>query len=278
MMNKMNLEKLALSIVQEAKNGVINEKTVVSVSDSNNLSLIEFSKLCDILTEIGISIVDNTYTDDSIKNIQVKHTDEDNNMTFSSLESSNNKPGMLETWAAEWNKFKTDYKIRSLSIVTNRKWGPNARDGKCSFSRFINNVLPRLKNDLSYCGENILEKNAIKWFRKTINLNENDTNEFIQIIDFKNQEDLAGLEVQIKDLLSKILGTDKLEVINTAIDRLRSSLEKWATSRREKPEITKEDIYRVLCDPHYILPEYKLSPETPILPSRRNSQINSQKD
>ena len=66
--------------------------------------------------------------------------------------------------------------------------------------------------------------------------------------------------MQIKDLLSKILGTDKQEVINTAIDRLRSSLEKWATSRREKPEITKEDIYNSLCEPHYRLPEYKLSP------------------
>lgn len=64
----MNLEKLALTIVQQANNGVINEKTVMSVSDSNNLSLIEFSKLCDILTEIGISIVDNP-TNDFDKNI-----------------------------------------------------------------------------------------------------------------------------------------------------------------------------------------------------------------
>lgn len=74
--------------------------------------------------------------------------------------------------------------------------------------------------------------------------------------------------MQIKYLLSNILGTDKEEVINTAIEKLRSSLEKWVTSRREKPEITKEDIYNSLCEPHYRLPEYKLSPTTPILPSR----------
>lgn len=204
------------------------------------------------------------YADGSIANIQVKHTDVNDSMTYSYLESDK----MLKSWASEWNKVKTNYKIRSLSIVTNRKWGPKATNGKCSFSCFINEVLPKLKNDLSYCGENIQEKNAIEWFKKTINLNENDTDEFIQIIKFKNKEDLAGLEVQIKDLLSIILGTDKQEVINTAIDRLRSSLEKWATSRREKNEITKEDIYSVLCEPHYRLPEYKLSPETPILPSR----------
>lgn len=54
----MNLEKLALNIVQQANDRVIDEKTVVSISDSNNLSLLEFSKLCDILTEIGITIDD----------------------------------------------------------------------------------------------------------------------------------------------------------------------------------------------------------------------------
>ena len=204
------------------------------------------------------------YADGSIANIQVKHTDVNDSLTYSDLESDK----MLKSWASEWSKVKTNYKIRTLSIVTNRKWGSYATNGKCSFSCFINRVLPKLKNDLSYCGENIQEKNAIEWFRRTINLNEDDTDEFIQIIEFKNQEDLAGLEVQIKDLLSNILGTDKEEVINTAIEKLRSSLEKWATSRREKPEITKEDIYNSLCEPHYRLPEYKLSPTTPILPSR----------
>lgn len=227
--------------------------------ESVTLQSSEFQSLDDVVI---------TYTDGSITNIQVKHTDEDNNMTFSSLEPSNDKPGMLETWASEWSIAKTNYKIRSLRIVTNRKWGPKATKGKCSFSCFINEVLPKLKNDLSYCGENIQEKTAIEWFRRTINLNDDDTDEFIQIIEFKNQEDLAGLEVQIKDLLSKILGTDKEEVINTAIEKLRSSLEKWATSRREKPEITQEDLYSVLCEPHYRLPKYELYPQKPIFPSR----------
>lgn len=139
---------------------------------------------------------------------------------------------------------------------------------KMLFSHFITEILPKLKSDLTYYGNNTQERNAIEWFRKTINLNEDEIDEFIQIIQFKNQEDLAGLEMQIKYLLSNILGTDKEEVINTAIEKLRSSLEKWVTSRREKPEITKEDIYNSLCEPHYRLPEYKLSPTTPILPSR----------
>lgn len=204
------------------------------------------------------------YVDGSIANIQVKHTDANDTLTYSDLESDK----MLKSWASEWNKVKTNYTIRSLSIVTNRKWGPKATNGKCSFSLFINQILPKLKSDLSYLGKNKQEKNAIEWFRKTINLNEDDTNEFIKIIEFKNQEDLAGLEVQIKDLLSAILGNNNADVIQTAIDRLRSNLEKWATSRRKKPEITKEDIYNVLCEPHERLPEYELYPQKPIFPSR----------
>lgn len=204
------------------------------------------------------------YADGSIANIQVKHTDVNDSLTYSDLESDK----MLKSWASEWSKVKANYKIKSLSIVTNRKWGPRTANGKFSFSHFITEILPKLKSDPTYYGNNTQERNAIEWFRKTINLNEDEIDEFIQIIQFKNQEDLAGLEVQIKYLLSNILGTDKEEVINTAIEKLRSSLEKWVTSRREKPEITKEDIYNSLCEPHYRLPEYKLSPTTPILPSR----------
>lgn len=204
------------------------------------------------------------YVDSSIVNIQVKHTDVNDTLTYSDLESDN----MIKSWAREWNEVKSDYLIKSLRIVTNRKWGPNATNGKCSFAWFISIVLPKLKSDLSYWGENEEERKAIEWFRKTINLNEEGTNEFIKIIEFINQSDLCGLETQIKELLSKILGTDKSEVIGTAIDRLRSNLEKWATSRRNKSEITREDIYKVLCQPKDRLPEFELYPQKPIFPSR----------
>lgn len=226
--------------------------------ESVTLQLSDFQSLDDVVIK---------YVDGSIANIQVKHTDANDTLTYSDLESDK----MLKSWASEWNKVKTNYTIRSLSIVTNRKWGPKATNGKCSFSLFINQILPKLKSDLSYLGKNKQEENAIKWFRKTINLNKDDTNEFIKIIEFKNQKDLVGLEVQIKDLLSTILGNDNADVIQTAIDRLRSNLEKWATSRRKKPEITKEDIYNVLCEPHERLPKYELYPQNQFFLPELNS-------
>ena len=72
------------------------------------------------------------YADGSIANIQVKHTDVNDSLTYSDLESDK----MLKSWASEWSKVKANYKIKSLSIVTNRKWGPRTANGKCSFSHF----------------------------------------------------------------------------------------------------------------------------------------------
>lgn len=54
----MNLDKIALKVVQQAEKGVINEKEIVKISDENGLSLVEFANLCDIISEIGISIVE----------------------------------------------------------------------------------------------------------------------------------------------------------------------------------------------------------------------------
>ena len=48
-MIEMNPEKPVLNIIQHAHDEIIYEKTVVSISDSNNLSLLELSNLWDIL-------------------------------------------------------------------------------------------------------------------------------------------------------------------------------------------------------------------------------------
>lgn len=53
----MNIEKLALSILQQSENGQVSEKDLIDISDNNGLTLSEFSKLCDIVSETGITIV-----------------------------------------------------------------------------------------------------------------------------------------------------------------------------------------------------------------------------
>ena len=55
----MNLEKIALDILRYSENARVSEKVVLDISDNYNLSLSEFSKLCEILNDIGITILDN---------------------------------------------------------------------------------------------------------------------------------------------------------------------------------------------------------------------------
>lgn len=65
----MNLEKVALEIIQLAENGQVSEKEVMKISDSYNFSILEFTKLCELLSNIGITVVD-----DQLINIEPVYT------------------------------------------------------------------------------------------------------------------------------------------------------------------------------------------------------------
>ena len=54
-------------------------------------------------------------------NIQVKHTDVNENFTYSFLTSG--KTPLLKKLATEWEKEKSNHNIREIQIVTNKKWG-----------------------------------------------------------------------------------------------------------------------------------------------------------
>lgn len=201
------------------------------------------------------------YTDGRMKNIQVKHTDKDNNLTFSFLEPE------IKKWAKEWHDTKTKYRIDEICVMTNKELGTMEKGGKCSILTFITTTLPALKKDHLYKG-NKKEATTIKWFKDTIALSEKDTQEFIKILEFKNESDLAGLDIIINDILMTILGTDREDIIRVGRERLFSRLETWATSRREKEEIYREDIYSLLGNPSCTIPKHELCPEKPIFSSR----------
>lgn len=55
----LNLEKIAVDVLRYSENARVSEKVVIDISDNNDLTLSEFSKLCEILNDIGITILDN---------------------------------------------------------------------------------------------------------------------------------------------------------------------------------------------------------------------------
>ena len=187
------------------------------------------------------------YSDKSILNIQVKHTDEDANFTYSFL-ASGKKP-LLNELALEWKNNKDNYNFKGIQIVTNKKWGPQETDGKCSMDDFISKVFPCLQDNYNYTSAKPNEQKAIEWYRENleINLDSNEAACFTKIFSFRKESCLADVEEKIRVKIGEILGTDNSDAIDFCLNSLLSKLNIWATSRREKQEITRENVYGALC-------------------------------
>lgn len=208
------------------------------------------------------------YMDGSMVNIQVKHSDQNENFTYSTLTSGD--PPMLEKWAKEWQREKDNYDIKEIRIVTNRKWGPNESDGKCSFKNFVSTVIPKLSLDYNYQPQSPEESTAIDWIKNNIAYLGKDASDFIKVLKFCQEEELCDVEAKIKSKVSQILGTDKKEAVEASTINLLANLRIWATSSRQKQEIHREEIYNALCTSSIELPNYELYPEKPVFPSRES--------
>lgn len=206
------------------------------------------------------------YNDGSIINIQVKHTDCNENFTYSFLVSG--KEPMFVKWATEWRENKSNYSIREIRIVTNRKWGPAKSEGRCSFNDFVIKVFPNLKTNYNYAGKKPSQNLAIKWFKAQIDFLGDEASEFVKILSFVQEGDLESVNLKISEKVASILGTDRKEAVGNATKSLLAKLEIWSTSRRERQEIFREDIYEALCVSSTNLPRYELYPKKPIFPSR----------
>ena len=238
------------------------DNTIKSVT----LQSVDFQSLDDVVV---------CYTDESIVNIQAKHSDVDENFTYSTLTSGNSP--MLDKWAKEWQQKKCDFNIKEIRIITNRCWGPNASDGKCSFDRFIKNVFPKIQADFSYQSTVPEEEAACAWFKTRIEYLGTDAKDFIKILNFYKEDDLSGIDTKIRGYVSLILGTDRKEAVDAATNSLLAKLNEWSTSKRAQQEIYREDIYNALCVSPIDFPEYELYPEKPVFPSRKtfaNSFLN----
>lgn len=136
---------------------------------------------------------------------------------------------------------------------------------------FISKVFPCLQDNYNYTSAKPNEQKAIEWYRENleINLDSNEAACFTKIFSFRKESCLADVEEKIRVKIGEILGTDNSDAIDFCLNSLLSKLNIWATSRREKQEITRENVYGALCYTEPDVPSYELCPEKPILPSRQ---------
>lgn len=206
------------------------------------------------------------YSNGSSCNIQVKHTDVDGNFTYSTLAAGKNP--MLRAWARDWKASKDKFHIAEIHIVTNKQWGIKGRDGRCSFSQFIGTVFPILKNDYYYTGKNAQERNAISWFKEQLSFLGTDAPEFVRLLSFEQEGNLQEVDDIIKQQITMLLGTTDKTACDLSRKALLAELSVWATSLRESQEITRENVYKVLCCDSKVPPKFDLFPELPVFPSR----------
>lgn len=110
----MNIEKVALKVIQQVKNGSVSEQIVEKISEEYRLSLFEFTKLCDLLSEIGISIID--VKDNTQKEINNLSQDDLRNMIVDlfTMLTYENKKKCLKLLNLTYSKLKEE---RSITTV-----------------------------------------------------------------------------------------------------------------------------------------------------------------
>ena len=195
-------------------------------------------------------------------NIQVKHTDVDKNMTYSFLD----KDDLLKSWAKDWqNNGIND--VSEIYIYSNMNYGTNETNGKVSFIRFIEEVLPELKKDYNFSSPEKEIENAIQWYRGHISFLGTDASKFTSMLNFKKTASLADVVTQINNMIKDLTHNEDDTIVNDISDKLHGKLLKWTTSLRLKPEVYPKDVYEALSHTEYRA-EYDFKPQKPIFNSR----------
>ena len=68
------------------------------------------------------------------------------------------KKPLLNELALEWKNNKDNYNFKGIQIVTNKKWGPQETDGKCSMDDFISKVFPCLQDNYNYTSAKLMSR------------------------------------------------------------------------------------------------------------------------
>lgn len=197
--------------------------------------------------------------------IQVKHTRENDSLTFNDMiekssddtKKSNKKKSYLEQFSSDWKRANDSglYEECSAVLFTNRKLGKR----KATLKR-IEGQLPSLEyfwenyktqidraeslKDISIKNE---DDNAWSlWLDELKTLTDEEKLCFLKKFDiYANQEDLDELINKIKEKLGKQFGVNARLSIQL-LQKLCYALIWWTTTLREKKEVTREDLYEAL--------------------------------
>lgn len=200
----------------------------------------------------GLDDVIIVYNDNYAECIQIKHTRENDTLTFSNMTSkSDEKESYLCSFCTDWDKAQTQgYSSCKAVLFTNRAIGKSKYTPKDSWERpALEKFWAELKakvntatsiSDISMSPE--WQSAWEQWLSEMSELSNEKKISFLRNFDIKsNQEDLDEIINSIAQKLSRYFKTDQRKAVQLH-QKLCYALMEWATTLRRKEEITREDL------------------------------------
>jgi len=202
----------------------------------------------------GLDDVVIKYHDGSVECIQVKHTREGDQLSFSDIISRKNDQSYISKFAKDWMRLTQDVHVKKVILYTNRIINdtPNNRSGLYrpgldSFLKKFNKQIHKVEkiSDITFPKE---WKKAWERFLEELDILENDKQklDFLRVLEIQaSQPDLLELK---KIAINKIEATlqSSVRISETLFDKLVVALFTWTTTHRKKEEISLEDLYEAL--------------------------------
>ena len=204
-----------------------------------------------------------SYENGMTEYIQVKHTREDDKLSYSDMVEGELKKSYLYKYSSEWKKMeKRNAGKNKVVLFTNREMGkrkytPDGEWQRPPLASFWKHIKKQVNELSDYDDSEDVDVNKIIvkkewdeawkiWKEHMGALNDKEQFLFLQNFDLiTDQEDLEGMIDIIADELQKIFGTTHERAVGLH-QKLCYQLMWWSTSICDKKEIEKEDVMQAL--------------------------------
>lgn len=211
--------------------------------------------------------------------IQVKHTRDNESLTFGDLVSKDDKKeqSLLSYQAEQWKATENKEKD-SFLLFSNRNFGTRKNKKRPALSEFWEHLKAYLSNnpDLStYSFSEEFDENIHKeWFGSLSKLNTSEQFRFLSQLQIQaDQPDLDELEKELIEGLAQSFGIS-FDQAKELLKSLDHALRRWTTTGRKKQEITCEEVYDALLNNEKEdFGDHQVNPPKPFFTSRKEFQL-----
>ena len=207
----------------------------------------------------GLDDVVVKYSNGSVDCIQVKHTREEDHLSFSDIIAKKKGQSYLSKFAKDWKKLNQEVIVNKVVLYTNRNINNSANNRSGLYRPGLKSFLEKLNeqmNNVKVITDIIFPKEWEKaWERVLSELDvlENDEQKlsFLKVLKIQtSQPDLLELkEMAISKIESSFHSS--VHISEKLFDKLVVALFNWTTTHREKEEIFLEDLYEALSIESY---------------------------